>query len=254
MSHPSERDLVLFLSDDCDDSGAIRAHVEACPRCRDEVEELRRLIAAAAASAPGPAAGFEDRLWQAQRRHLALRSVPGGAAAAGRPPAAAWRWVAAAGALAASLVLAILLGRGTAPVMPGNGQPQPLVATEDLAAGGDRILLFAVSEQLRRSRLLLAELANSPTEDATTIAWQQQRAAALVSDSRLFRQSARLRGRPEMASLLEEVERLLLEVARAPSDVEQQQAWRQRIRDGDLLFKVTAAEVGTRTSRRKPSA
>lgn len=55
-------------------SGTV-AHLEACPRCRGELEQLRRLHVAMAALAPlGPEAGFADRVLARVRLPLPLRA------------------------------------------------------------------------------------------------------------------------------------------------------------------------------------
>lgn len=246
MSHPSDEKLVLYLLGDQDDREQLQPHVSSCDRCRREIDRLRRLLGQVeAAPVPEPDAGFEERIWARQRQALLEDGIAAARAesATVETPAVARFWnmrrMLLAGALAASLVLAFLAGlytpRPGAEITPTDGGP-----------GKDRVLLVALGDHLERTRMVLVELANA--SDLETFRAQQAHARSLIGDNRLYRQTAQLNGQPAVAEVLDEIERVLLEVARssdeAPAD---ELAWlRQRLADRDLLFKVSVIEGSAR--------
>jgi len=110
------------------------------------------------------------------------------------------------------------------------------------------VLLVAVSEHLERSQLVLIELANAPEGEALDVKAQRALADELVTSGRLYRQAAVREGEPALAAVLEEPERVLLEVAAgpealAPRDLAELQ---RRIESRGLLFKVRVIETQVR--------
>ena len=79
---------------------------------------------------------------------------------------------------------------------------------------------------------------------------EQARANDLVVANRLYRQTASQSGDRAVASVLEELERLLLDVAHGPSQLspEELAALRQRIESKGVLFKVRV--IGTNMRER----
>jgi hypothetical protein len=69
---------------------------------------------------------------------------------------------------------------------------------------------------------------------------EQSRAEQLVMANRLYRQTALSTGDAAMASVLDELERVLVDVAASPSTVSQADldSVRRRIESKELLFKV----------------
>jgi hypothetical protein len=150
-------------------------------------------------------------------------------------------------AAAAALLLAFLLGRHWAPA-----PPPPAVE----ARASERILLVAVGDHLERSQMLLVELANAPSGQAPVdIAFEQEKAIELVGANRLYRQAAARSGEPGVAGVLDELERLLVEVAHGPAtlDGEAMARLQRRIESRGLLFKVRVLESRVR-SREKQEA
>ena len=148
--------------------------------------------------------------------------------------------------LAASLVIAFLLGRHW-PHEPGP--PVPVSA-----AARERILLVAVGDHLERSEMLLVELANAGADgQPVDISTQQQYAEELVGANRLYRQTVVRAGEPGMASLLDELERLLVEVAHRPSSLSPADLAdiRSRIESRGLLFRVRVIETQVREKEKE---
>jgi hypothetical protein len=136
-------------------------------------------------------------------------------------------WAAAA-AVVILVTGAFFLGRAT------SRPPDAPVSVE----ARRRILLAAVGDHLEKSRRTLIEYVNAgSTDDA-----RRQRAVAedLLAGSRLYRQTAARSGEPGVAEVLEEVERVLLEIANGPDQPtpEARAALARRLDTEGILFKI----------------
>jgi hypothetical protein len=69
----------------------------------------------------------------------------------------------------------------------------------------------------------LVELANAPANGKVDISSEQRAASDLVSENRLYRQTALNAGEAGVASVLDELERVLVEVANSPAEVSSKQ-------------------------------
>jgi hypothetical protein len=113
-------------------------------------------------------------------------------------------------------------------------------ASSDQATVRERVLLIAVGDHLERSQMVLVELAHAETHDVLDISAERQLASDLVASNRLYRQTALQMGQQNVAGLLDELERMLVEVAHGPSTVSMRQLAdiQQRIESQGILFKV----------------
>ena len=237
MSHLSDDELALLHYGE--DAGAgTQAHIAGCADCERRLRALAETLSLARLPEP-PARGdaYGAEVWARLAPRL---GAPGaGKVVAFRRPL--WPRVTAFAALAAALVLAFLLGRRF-PAEPA----QPLAAEVR-----ERVLLVAVGEHLERSQMVLVELANAPAGEVLNVAAQRAVADELVGSGRLYREAAVRTGDTALAAVLEELERVLVEVAAGPdalqpADLEKLQ---QRIDSRGLLFKVRV--VGTRVRARE---
>jgi hypothetical protein len=153
------------------------------------------------------------------------------------------RRLTAAGLVAALLFIAFLAGRVSKRVSPA-GEGMTTTATADAARIRERVLMLAVGEHLGRSEMVLMEIANAGPEGANVkqvnLSSQRRRAEELLVENRLYRQTALQEGDTGIANVLDELERVLLDVAHSPRNVTPAQfkSIRQRIDDDGLLFKV----------------
>ena len=108
------------------------------------------------------------------------------------------------------------------------------------AGARERILVRTVAVHLESSERLLTEVANSEADGAVDLSAERRWAQDLLAANRLYRQSARNGGRPRIASLLDELEPLLLEIAHGPAEVPAAEIedLRTRIEDQSILFKM----------------
>ena len=257
-THLTHDDAVLhFYGDTGSEAAAIDAHLASCPACRDAFARLRDTLAAVEALPPeDPPPGFEARLWAriAPELHVSWwRRVR------------SWQTALVPAVAAASLGL-VAFGAGW--------WARPVAPQDSAAAGGaavavqgatpaaraiearERVLAAAVGDHLDRSGIVLTELLNGPLPDAEGLAVERVVASDLVATSRLYRQSAGDAGDDTLVRTLDDLERVLLEIANAPADLSASDlaAWRARIERRDLLFRVRVLADGLRAANTTPPA
>jgi hypothetical protein len=166
-------------------------------------------------------------------------------------PSFEWRWAATAAAMAGLLAAAFYTGRYYPQGAPSR-RPATVTAAADPQVG-ERVLLVAVGNYLERSQMVLIELANADPKGKLDISNEQERAADLVSESRLYRQTAEHTGNGAVAGTLDEIDRVLLDIARGPSEVSpaELESLRQRLKAEGILFKIRVLGSKVRTQEGK---
>ena len=238
MKHANEEELFAYREGNVRNREAISAHLSGCSECRAELERIEEVFRALnALPVPDPGEDYGTRVWRQIAPRLPER------------PRRWWdslftaRRLATAGALAALVLAAFLLGRHT---------KEPEIA--DTAKVRERVLVVAVGEHLGRSEMILVELANAqPAQSGNkliNIAAEQKRAESLVEENRLYRQTALSGGDNAMASTLDELERVLLDVANSPAEVTpaQFEGIRKRIAERGILLKVRVVRQELRSA------
>ena len=246
--HVSEDDLVLYLYGELSEgpaSGrqAVDRHLSSCDACRESSDRLRRLFRIVdEMPVPERPETYGSQVWQRVRGALHERERRGN-----------WRnWfsiprLSLAAGIAMLVVVAFVFGRfsGT----PGGTPISPEVR--------ERILLVAVGDHLERSQRLLLELSHVEGAGLVDIAEHQSRAEELAVSNRLYRQTASRGGDDAMADVLDELERVLLEIANSPSAVTPAslQDLRSRIERRGIVFKIRVIGERARDEGRtaKPS-
>lgn len=245
MKHLNEEQLVLhYYGEDRDRAGA-GAHMQSCQTCRSEFERLRSILDAFdQVKTPERGELYGAEVWNRIRPEIAGFYA--------RPAVLGWftpsRWIAAA-AMAALILVAFLAGRV-------SHQRQDVSAAGISGRIRQRILLVAVGDHLERSRMILVELANAEPGRALDISGEQRRAEDLINENRLYRQTALRSGDTAVAGVLDDLERVLLEIAHSPSEISspELEQLRQRIEAEAILFKVRVVESNIRDSERTPGA
>jgi hypothetical protein len=242
MKHPKEEELIAYQDGEAAGREAIAAHLGDCPECQSELVRIDALLAAInSIPVPEPDEDYGQRVWQQISPRLSEKRAHWWDSLFSEPKTVGWlappRW-AAAGAIAALVLAAFIAGRLSKPVT------QETSVAVDQSKVRERILLMAVGEHLGRSEMVLVELANSGPQSAgqkeINISREQRRAEDLLEENRLYRQTALDQGDSALASVLDELERVLLDVAHSPQQVTpaQLEGIRQRIEARNILFKV----------------
>jgi len=235
QQHPTEDDLVLLFYGDAgaDAEQHLTAHVQTCDACRLVWQEITAsLNAVDGAGIPEPPPDFERVMWAKVQREIG-----------DLPVVAPWwaprTWLPMASL--AAVVLAVVIGLQLTPGTP-TVTPHATLAT---TSQPERALLIAMDEHLERSELLLVELMNADIgqvggTDAVRLSFELAAADDLLLSGRLYKQTAALTGNIQLASMLEDLERVLVEIARGPQELKREDldALQTRIADDDLLFKV----------------
>ncbi|GAC1636050.1 MAG: hypothetical protein NVS9B14_14160 [Candidatus Acidiferrum sp.] len=252
MNHMSEEQLIAFHDGEHTDRERVSAHLAACSECRAALEKLEAVFAAMdAMPVPDPGENYGQRVW---------------AAIAPRLPEKQPHWwesffaprrLAAVGAFAAIVLAAFLAGRYWQPKFTNNNGNKI-----DTAAVRERILVVAVGDHLSKSEMFLVELSNAQPNPASrqlvNISATQKRAEDLLDENRLYRQTALKQGDQMMASTLDELERVLLDIANSPDKVTPArfESMQQRLASRGILFKVRVIQQGLQDrakSQQKPA-
>jgi hypothetical protein len=231
MPHLTEDDLVLHYYGEMTSAEEAHAtgHLAACRACHDDLRRLQRVLAVVDESAfdgPELPERFERTVWARLQPDL------GGS----RRSWLSW-FVLSPGRLAWVAAVIVLVG---ASFMAGRLAPRP----NDPAQTGDelreRILLVDLGEHLDRSQMVLVELVSANDDGPIDISGERERAEHLVAANRLYRQTALATGDTGIADLLDELERVLVDLAASPEEIspEDLSAVRRRIESRSLLFKV----------------
>ena len=228
MEHLSESQLILHYYGEAEGDGVdAAAHLGECAACRESFQALERVLGAMAAlEVPEPAESYEPALWRKIEPQL-------------RTPLGVWLWGwrLAAGAACAALLAAALV---TGPLAPHRHPKQPVLLADTQA--GERVLRVAVGDYLDRSQMVLLELANTDRDRTGEVPWSsaRDRASDLLSESRLYRQTAEQTGDLAVAHVLDELDRVLLDVAHGPDQLLPRDLARfqQRLDAQGILFKI----------------
>lgn len=241
MNHLQDDDLVLHYYGELEgaDETAAAAHLGSCRECHQNYTRLQRVLAAMD-SMPAPVLpqSFERTVWA--RLEPALpepRSWWTRFFIA--PPNLAW-----AATVVVLIAGAFFAGRVSQPTVT----PAPTVTADQIREG---VLLSDLTEHLHRSQAMLVELVSSDEPSGAAgvdLRPERDRAEELVAANRLYRQTAAESGDVSVIELLDDLERLLVELAASPDHVSpaEFERVRQRIAAKDLLFKLRIVSDGVR--------
>ncbi|MCC6365657.1 MAG: hypothetical protein IT165_19260 [Bryobacterales bacterium] len=240
--HLTEQQLVLLYYGESREAGA-ESHLECCDECRAQYRSLQgALNLVDGFPIPERSPEYGSEVWRRIERRLPCR-----------PRVIRWlggyrQWAAAA-ALACLLAAAFLAGRYSRSASVARAVP----ASDHF---DERVLLSAVGNHLDRTQLVLVELANSrpaPHHQHIDIEAQQEDIRDLLEANRLYRTSAAQAGERAVADVLDELERLLVEVAHTAPRLTAQEAdeLRERITGEGILFRVRVTESGVRAREKQ---
>jgi hypothetical protein len=243
MNHLSDDELILHFYGEDAGSPAQQRHLDQCGQCRALYASIERVLHGAD-SLPVPARDPEygARIWQRIESRIPARRLwwarPG-----------TWRGVGAAAAFASLLVVAFLAGR-LYPTAHKHAPADPIADRQT----GERVLRVAVGDFLERSQLVLIELNNADPASKLDISAERERAADLAGENRLYRQSAVHNGNTAMAGVLDDLERVLVDISHAPAQLSPAdlEVLQQRLESAGILFEIRV--LGTNVKYRQEPA
>ncbi|MDP2054585.1 MAG: hypothetical protein Q8L75_13175 [Acidobacteriota bacterium] len=256
-NHLSEEELILHYYGETDraDETRVDAHLAECGECQAAKAQLQRVLTLVETAAPVEARpGFERDVWARLEPQLDGKAGPVHRSAQREGGWRAFFWFpqwALAGGVAALVLVAFMAGRFTGGVPAGDMVEATPASGVPGEASPERVLQAAMGDHLDRTQMMLTELVNTDVAQADMFAGEQERASDLVAINRLIRQSAAQSGDAGVVDVLEDLERVLLEIANAPADVTSNElsGLKDRITAQDLLFRVRviASEMRNRT-------
>lgn len=240
MTHLTEEELILYYYGEGNPSEDVPAaaaqHLASCDACRETYGSLQRVLNVLdSVPTPERSPEYGAEVWRRVERQLPRRL--------GWLPAFPWRWAVAATAVAGLMTAAFLAGR----FYPNPRHQSPQLAADPQTA--ERVLLVAVGDYLERSQMVLIELANADPKGKLDISAEQQRASDLVTENRLYRQTAAHTGDTDVATMLDELDRVLLDITHSPSEVRSEdiEKLRSRLEAEGILFKIRVLGSNLRT-------
>jgi hypothetical protein len=241
MNHLSEEQIVLHYYGDADAPAEVEQHLSGCAECRAEFARVQSMLRQIEPlEVPEPAANFEEKTWLNVRDRLPEK---GGIFRRLFTPQPKW---AIAGLMAVLIVGAFLAGRYTTRRVP------PIDTTAK--ANPQRIVLVAVGDHLERSQMLLVEIMHNEDTGRVDFSAEQQLARDLLDDNHLYRVSAQQVGDPQVARVLDQLGRVLTEIANGPAEVSANdlEQVRHTIQSESLLFKVRVIQSEVNSKLRQP--
>ena len=250
MSHLSHEDIVLLYYGE-PELLQHREHVAGCEQCAAELRRLRELLDKVTPfEVPDPGEDYEARVWdrlswrlRAEKRHDRRME---------------WmKWTAAAAVIALAFVAGLCWSRRAHEPVKQMAGTENRTAIRPTSAGAptieqrDRILFVFVGEHFDQSERILVELTNltAGTKDVD-ISAERDRAEELLVSNRIYRRTAADRGEENVATLLDELEPVLLQIAHAPDSMtaDELRTIQKRVEAKGLVFKLRVVRAGIRAS------
>jgi hypothetical protein len=247
MKHLTEEELIAYREGEPTQREAIAEHLTSCTACRTELERIEAVLSALD-NLPVPERGPEygRAVWQQIAPRLPEKAGRGWRA---------WfeprRWV-AIGAMAAVVVGAFVAGRWSKPRVPD-------APGASAAQVRERVLIVAVGDHLGKSEMVLMELANATQaqgQKQINISAEQLRAEDLLDANRLYRETAQQNGDAALADVLDDLERVLLDVAHSPQELTpaKLESLQKRIEAHGILFKVRVVGKELQEKQKTPNS
>jgi hypothetical protein len=248
-THLTDEELVQHFYGDgrLEDEPQVDAHLKACSTCEaawSELSETLRLVDASEVPEPGPE--FERVMWARVQQGLDRRPRVSLFGTWLSKNDTRGRFLLPAAGLAAAVVVAVLVAGRFSPKGWQTTATAPPPAVTSVTApdtrSRERVLLSALDSHFQQSEMLLVEVMNAPAAGYDNFGFERETADDLLGSSRLYRATAELNGNVQFAQLLEDLESVLVEIARSPEKIDRKEfgALRARIDSDNLLFKVRA--------------
>ena len=234
MSHCTEDELILHYYGEARAPAAVDRHLATCAGCADAYQAIvGTLQLVVAPEPPERDDSYSHEVWSRLRGRLPERPVPWWQAWFG------WTPVTVAAAIATVVIATTVGTRVSGRVWPRAAPGSVGAASTIDADAGERVRLAAIGDHLERSERVLLDLVNADG-DRVDLSAQQTWAAELIDSNRLYRDAATQADDTLVASVLDDLERSLLDVVHGPSTPTpaELEAVRTRLDTATVLFKV----------------
>jgi hypothetical protein len=233
--NPLEEQLVAYYYGEADDAAAVEKLLADDPAARLLYEELSAMLAEVRpAEPPERSDDYPRRVWERLQWRLG-------------EPRVHFRWwefltvrqAAPAVLLAAFIIAVFFVGRY-------SGGPADSPAAGISAGARQQILLIAVGNHFDRSQLVLIELLNAPSGDLLDVRGEREEADDLLTDNRLYQAAAEQAGKPLIAEVLDDLERVWIELRHSPDKLSPDDITRLRamLEERGTLFKIRVINAG----------
>ena len=249
--HIQDDDFVLHYygeMSDADEAGVL-SHLSTCGQCAESYRRLQRVLTVVEGAAVAePAEGFERTVWARLEPNLDAGDRARG-----------WRGYLLLSpahlAFAATVVVLVAAAFFAGQLFPREADRGAAISVTAEAVR-ERILLVDLGDHLDRSQMVLVEVVSADDEGTLDMSVGRARAVELVAANRLYRQTALRSGEPQIAALLDELERVLVDVAASPDqmDAADLESMRRRIDSRGLLFKVRVVSSEVRDRQKSTRA
>jgi hypothetical protein len=255
--HFSQEEFILHYYGEPELGAGRREHLAQCQTCIAELAGLATVLdQVTPVEVPEPGDDYEARVWD--RLQWRLR---------GEKQRDRFTWVKAF-AVAATVIAAFLAGvlwksssrQAVEPTRVATNTTNPETPLVDSSTRGlgdtSRILFVVVGEHFDQSERVLVELTNLTPDGKTDITTERDRAEELLASNRLYRRTALDRGEEDVATLLDELEPVLLQIAHSPSQVsaEELRAMQKRVETKGLVFKLRVVRADVKRTAGTPTS
>ena len=232
MKHLTEEELIEHYYGDDFYKSETEMHLQVCTQCAQSYEELGRMLGSVRAKEP-PARSPEygAQVWRSIQE--SLQPYPAKTEPKKRNY---FRWPQL---VYAAAVLALVAGAFLAGRVWQEAYHKPSLANAPQISK-ERVVLFVLDNHLDRSERLLVQLNHAGFEAENVDLPLRSEAQQLLTDNRLYRQSAAQASDPLLTAALEHLERVLLEVANSPVELSSADVARieQEMNTQGLLFQI----------------
>jgi hypothetical protein len=240
MNHLSDEQLIEHYLAEGGNRVVVETHLRICSRCEQAYEEISNAMSVRTPEPPARERGYGERVWQSIRGDL-LPYPP-------KPKRRHFSWP--------SLVLAGACMLGIAAAFIGGSRwersrNQPSQAMNP-AEKRERVVFVILNDHLDRSERLLVQLDHAGEERGELDGSLQAEARQLLPDNQLYRRAISSQGDPIMTAALDQLERVLLEIANAPEKLSGDDIARieQAMNTDSLLFQIRVLRA--RNLRQQP--
>jgi hypothetical protein len=234
MNHLTDEQLTEHYLGEGANRVAVETHLRICGWCEQVYEEITNVMEVRAPEPPARAPEYGKRVWQTIQAPLRPYPVT-------KRSYFSWPRLVLASACLLGLAAAFLIG-----ALWQRSRAHLSVANNSVQAQ-ERVVLFILDDHLDRSERLLVQLNHAAGEKGDSDSSLQTEARQLLPDNRLSRQALSTRSDPMMASALDHLERVLLEVANSPDKLNSADIARieHEMNTDSLLFQIRVLRART---------